>query len=188
MRASWSVWVCCGVVLLGALSAQATLTLVSENLGAGHYSASAVDAGQPWQVPDNAFNGSFDWPVWLAGAGAPQWIEVDLGQVQNLGKVVVALEQYPDGNTTQEVYFSNSPIGNDRSAATLIHTFTGVSNSGDLREYVLSMPVSARYAQIYCSAWTNNVALREVQLYAVPEPVTLVLLAVGGMMLRRARM
>jgi hypothetical protein len=146
-------------------------TLVSENLGAEHYSASAVDPTQSWQVPANAFDGSFDWPVWLAGAGAPQWIEVNLGQAQKLAKVSLCLEQYPAGNTTQEIYFSDSPIGNDRTGATLVHTFGGSSNSGDIREYVLPSPILARYVQVYCTQWQNNVALREVQLF-VPEQAT----------------
>jgi hypothetical protein len=124
--------------------------------------------------------------IWVAGGGAPQWIEVDLGQSQNLAKVLLCVDQYPAGNTTQEIYFSNSPIGNDRTGATLVHTFSGASATGDIREYVLPSPISARYAQIYCSEWQNNPGLREVQIFT-PEPVTgtILLLGVLGFIRRR---
>jgi hypothetical protein len=153
-----------------ALSSEPAYTLVSENLGLPHYSASYWNAA--WMGPENAFNGSFDWNattmIWTSGQPAPQWIEVDLGESQNVAKVLLCLEQYPAGNTTQEIYVSNSPILNDRTGATLVHTFTGYSASGDIREYVLPAPIAARYVQVYCTEWQNYVALREVQVF-VPE-------------------
>jgi hypothetical protein len=185
MKKLMAAWVC-GIVLGMAVSSQAAFTVVSENLGADHYSASSVDANQPWLGVANAFDGNLGWPVWLSGAGAPQWIEVDLGQTQNLAKMALYLEQYPAGNTSQEVYFSNSPIGNDRTGATLIHTFSGYSAAGDLREYVLPSSVSARYAQVYCTEWQNYVAMQEVQFF-VPEPVTGTFLLAGVLGLLRRR-
>lgn len=165
-------WIIClaGMGVLGmAVSSQAQYILVSENLGPGHYLASSVYAEWPWMTPDNAFDGSFEWDathmVWLSGGGAPQWIEVDLGQPRKLAKVLLCLEQYPAGNTTQRIYFSNSPIGNNRIGATLVHTFNGYSAAADIREVVLPSLVWARYVQVYCSAWPNNPALREVQLF-----------------------
>ena len=153
-----------------AVSSEPAYTLVSENLGLPHYSASWWNV--PWMGPENAFNGSFDWNettmIWTSGQPAPQWIEVDLGESQNVAKVLLCLEQYPAGNTTQEIYVSNSPIHGDRTGATLVHTFTGNSASGDIREYVLPSPISARYVQVYCTEWQNYVALREVQVF-VPE-------------------
>lgn len=161
------VW---AVVLGPALSASASFTVVSQDLGADHYSASAVDPSRPWLSVPSAFDGIIGWPVWSAGADAPQWIEVDLGQIHPLAKVALYLEQYPAGNTTQQVYFSNSPIGDDRTRARLIHTFSGYSSAGDLREYVLPSPLLARYVQIYCTEWQNHVALLEVQVF-VPDPI-----------------
>src|SRR5262249_24387727 len=61
--------------------------------------ASAVDATHP---PEAAVDGDpGTW--WSAGAGPPQWIEIDLGAPHDILEIRLSPSQYPAGPTTQEV-------------------------------------------------------------------------------------
>jgi F5/8 type C domain len=84
--------------------------LVSQDLGVSAYSASTY-----WQAttaPQYAFDGNVN-DDWNAGTFPTQWVEVDLQQRYDLTSFSLFVDQLPDGNTTHEVWVSNSVIQND---------------------------------------------------------------------------
>lgn len=157
-------------------SAHAAPILVSQNLGAGAYSASGFYSTS---TPDKAFDGTS--AGWLAGDFATSWIEVDLGQTQNISLIDLWVDQQPDGITIHEVWVSNAPIQADLSGALLVETFNGFTQHGDHLVSSLSTPVAARHVQVRSTSTPSWVAWREVEVYAAPEPTSALLLG-GGLL------
>jgi formylglycine-generating enzyme required for sulfatase activity len=163
--------------------------LVSQDLGVSAYTASAFE---PANAPQNAFDGNVN-DHWNSGTFPTQWLEVDLQQRYDLTSVSLFADQLPDGNTTHQVWVSNSPIQNDLSGATLIHTFSGFTTASSALTYALPSPLSAQFVQVRTTESPSWVAWREVQVFAaIPEPSTLTylgsaLLMIGGIRLLRRR-
>src|SRR4051794_17004496 len=61
--------------------------------------ASRSLAGSP---PENAVDGNPD-TSWNAGAVAPQWIQLDFGQVLPIGRVKLVVDQLPAGSATYNI-------------------------------------------------------------------------------------
>jgi hypothetical protein len=137
--------------------------LVSQNLGAGAYSASQTAGGSS---PSFAFDGNLV-NNWNAGWWPLQWIEVDLQQARALGRIRLHVEQSPAGETTHEVWISNNPIGASLGGATLAHVFTGPTASGQVLEVVWDPTETARYVQVRTTVSPSWVAWREVQIFAI---------------------
>ena len=111
--------------------------LVSQDLGVSAYSASTY--WQPSTAPQYAFDGTVN-DYWNSGTFPTQWLEVDLQQRYDLTSVSLFVTQLPDGNTTHQVWVSNSAIQNDLSGATLIHTFSGFTTNFSTLTYELPSP------------------------------------------------
>jgi hypothetical protein len=63
---------------------------------------------------------------WIAGAGPPQWIEVDLGAPATIDELRLVVSQSPAGRTVHVV-----SGGASRAALTKLHTFEGRTDFGD---------------------------------------------------------
>jgi hypothetical protein len=155
--------------------------LVSQNLDASAYSASGILG--PGFEPELAFDGIVGDSGWNAGDFPAQWLEVNLQQPFELTSFQFHVDQNPDGETTHEVWISNSPIQGDLSGAALISTFSGFTAYQQVLTYAMPSPESAQYVQVRTTVSPSWVGWLEVEVRAVPEPssVTLGALAVLGL-------
>jgi hypothetical protein len=122
--------------------------LVSQNLPVSQYTASGI-AGSDWEYapPLYAFDGNTG-TSWNSANYATQWIEVDLGMTQNITRIVLTVDQLPDGNTVHKVLVSDAPIQNNSQNTTVAYTFSGYTVKGQKLTAILDRTVSARYVQI----------------------------------------
>ena len=116
-------------------------------------------------VPEKAFDGD-PGTTWNSGGNAPQWIEADVGGLKKLVSILL-LTDHSDkltGETVHEIWVSDKPIGEDRTAATLVHTFKG--QASDSRELKVSFPKEplVRFVQIRTTQSPTWVAWREIDL------------------------
>ena len=78
--------------------------------------------------------GLADW--WGAGAFAPQWIEIDLGSPQALGRLRFVVEQSPAGHTQHRVYGRAGAT----DAWTLLHEFGGTTSATQVLDHTAPVP------------------------------------------------
>jgi hypothetical protein len=107
--------------------------------------------------------------MWSSGGYAPGWIERDLGKETPLASIVLYPSQTPEGTTTHEIWVSNEPIGDDRSKATLVHTFKGTTRNQQPLRFGFTKDVSARYVQIRTTESPSWVAWWEIDITAQGE-------------------
>lgn len=134
----------------------ASVTVPNPNLAFGK----AVTASNelPDEPAENAVDGG--WPQWGSGDDAPQWIEIDLGAVHDLGSVRLTVAQYPAGPTTHEVYG-----GATSPAATLLHTFSGDTAESDILFHEFAAPPAVRYLRVLTTASPSWVSWREIEAF-----------------------
>jgi len=87
----------------------------------------------PEEPPEAAVDGSTG-TQWGSGADAPQWIEVNLGGV-TVGRVRLTVGQWPAGRTVHEVAVRTG------GGLTVVHTFDGQTEGGDVLEVTLDEPI-----------------------------------------------
>jgi hypothetical protein len=136
--------------------------LVSQNLGSQAYSASSV-----WDddTPDLAFDG--DLTTWWNAAWWPVgWIEVDLQANYDLTFILLFVQQTPAGETTHEIWVSDSPMQEDLSGATLVSVLTGYTQNDDILQVDFNDPINTRYVQVRTTSSPSWVAWDEIQVYA----------------------
>lgn len=106
-----------------------------------------------------------DWfSFWSAGNYPPQWIEVDLGSIQTVGEVDLAVTQLPDSYTVHDVYGRR-----DASQPwTLLNEFAGYTTDQSTLQYVLTTPQNLRYIRIETTASASWVGWREVEVWGPP--------------------
>jgi len=190
-------------------------TLVSQNLGWNHYSASSTQTPTASYDAYKAFDGLTN-TRWQAASYATStstagWIEVDLGY--NYYLTDLHLDVYsltaPGAWETVDVYVSDTQMQNNLYGARLLHVFNSSPfdpySTGEILEYdIPDYQVAARYLQVRTTRdvrpnTTNGFvkpAWREIEVYAdgiappVPEPSTFILLGagLGGFALYRRRM
>ncbi len=178
--------------LLAAMSAQAApiISPFAADLSAGSYSASAAYPGTSAQ---SVFNGGY----WNIGSHGLGWIQADMGSTQTLSEVRLTVDVTPWTTTWQDVYLSDTPIGNLYTLLTPV-----VSRNGYTTQYqqfdLHFTPTSGRYLQVVSyggaswtalgdgygrSNWTDTGAIH----HAVPEPASLALAAIGVLALTASR-
>jgi HEAT repeat protein len=113
--------------------------------------------------PEHAFDDDRR-TAWNAAGFPPQWIEADLGVSCQLASIVLVVNQDPACETTHEVWTSDEPIGHDRPAAKLAHTFKSTTRS--MQELRLELPKDtfARYVQIRTTETVGWVAWMEIEI------------------------
>ena len=148
-------------------------------------------------VRPKAFDGIWD-NVWNAGIpGYPNrnaWIEVNLGQLRDVTRIVLKVEQVPiDLHTEHYILSSRSRIGTTITSAAIVATFHEDTSDGQLLEAVFTKAVTAQFIQVLSystspsyAAWneiqimTGNKELEITKAAApVPEPASLPLVAAG---------
>jgi hypothetical protein len=142
-----------------AIARSLTVTFVRTNLALGKsVNASNEYPGNPASL---AVDGNW-WSYWNSGAFAPQWIEVDLGSVQNVGEVDLGITQLPDCATDHLVYGragSSDPYE-------LLQEFNGPTVDQQVLRYVAATPQQLRFVRIETTSSCSWVAWREIEVYA----------------------
>ncbi len=85
----------CGVLVLSFVATTASARAPRVRIDA----SSSYDDGQVDRVPEMAFDGRIDtsWSEGQAGAGVDEWIEIDLGQMTDVGSVSIWAGDFSDG-------------------------------------------------------------------------------------------
>jgi len=131
------------------------------------YSQSGVWDGNSAEA---AFNGG----AWNAGDHGNQWVQVDTLTSHVFTSVSFLTGQEPDGETSQSIYISDSPIGDDFNLLTPVATRSGFTI--DLTPVLMTFaPTSGRYLQIVANGGPSWTSL--LQISAVPIPSAGFLLA-----------
>lgn len=99
---------------------------------------------------------------WGAGASPTQWIQIDLGQTYTVSLIRLMVGQYPDGNTTHNVY-----AGNSADNLQLVHSFDGLTKDNQLLEFQPESPLTGvRYVRIVTTKSPSWVAWKEIEVIA----------------------
>ena len=107
--------------LLASLAAPAhaapIISPFAADLAAGAYSADAAAGGSAQSV----FNGGY----WNAGSHGTHWVQADMGAVYTLSQVRYAVDALPANTPWQQIYLSDTPIGNLWSSLTAVASRSG---------------------------------------------------------------
>jgi hypothetical protein len=117
------------------------------------------------QTPDspatNAVDGSVG-TLWIAGAGPPQWIEVDLGQAVDIASLELVVGQSPDGLTRHRILVGDQRGDLHEAAVLREDTVDGQTLAVELS---LSDGRAVRFVRIETTLSPSWVAWREVRIF-----------------------
>jgi predicted amidohydrolase YtcJ len=132
------------------------------NLAAsGTASASNAVADNP---PELAIDGDSD-TIWLAGAGPPQWLAVDLGGFHLVGRVRLTVEQTPSGLTSHRV------LGRlEDGSEILLAEVTGSTAPGQELDLQIAQPATVDRIRVETVESPSWVAWREVAIFEAQAP------------------
>lgn len=147
-----------GEALAPALHPDACASVAVPNPNLAFGKAVTASNALPDEPAENAVDGG--WPQWGSGFDAPQWIEIDLGAVHDLGSVRLTVAQYPAGATTHEVYG-----GTTSPATSLLHTFSGDTAESDVLFHEFATPPAVRHLRILTTDSPSWVSWREVEVF-----------------------
>jgi hypothetical protein len=119
------------------------------------------------QLPDNPGASAVDGDLgtwWGAGAGPPQWIQIDLGAAYDIQAIRLTISQYPEGNTVHRLLGKGA--GAD-GAFQLLYTFTGSTLDGQTLTYAPSQPIQGiQFIRVETAVSPSWVAWREIEVVA----------------------
>lgn len=122
--------------------------------------ASRSDPGSP---PSDAVDGLYD-TSWNAGDFAPQWIQIDLGTAQTVGRIRLIVAQNPPGYTDHRIWVRGPNTGDPERLACEL---TG--NTGDPQSLICQPPnpiTDVRYVRVETLTSPSWIAWREIEIYA----------------------
>jgi hypothetical protein len=122
--------------------------------------ASRSDPGSP---PSEAVDGLYD-TSWNAGDFAPQWIQIDLGTAQTIGRIRLIVAQNPPGYTDHRIWVRGPNTGDPERLACQL---TG--NTADPQSLICQPPnpiTDVRYVRVETLTSPSWVAWREIEIYA----------------------
>lgn len=99
---------------------------------------------------------------WGAGAHAPQWVEIDLGELMTVAAVELVVAQFPEGETHHRVL-----VGAQRGALEAAGTLRGSTADGDVLLLALNGAAgnAVRFVRIETLSSPSWVAWREVRVF-----------------------
>jgi regulation of enolase protein 1 (concanavalin A-like superfamily) len=128
-----------------------------------------VQASRSNQYPrERAVDAKLD-TSWGAGAPAPQWIEVDLGEPAVIELIRLVIAQSPAGETRHQIW-----VGPTQNALRLVHTFEG--NTADMQALEFRPEAhleDVRYVRVVTTASPSWVGWREIEVIAAPSATSL---------------
>lgn len=110
----------------------APITIETNNLAFGAPVRASMSL--PEEPPENAVDEN-ETTQWGAGADAPQWIEIDVGDGVDVGRVRLLVAQYPEGDTTHRVLIDRG------SGFEVVHEFNANTRPGDWLEFAPESPL-----------------------------------------------
>jgi hypothetical protein len=128
------------------------------NVARGRHATASAAAQSP---AGQAVDGSYE-TAWGAGADAPQWLEIDLGQPATIGQLRLVVAQFPAGETHHVVY------GRDAAGALrMLAELRGETDDGDVLTITPPAPwTGMRALRIETLASPSWVAWREVEAWS----------------------
>jgi hypothetical protein len=98
---------------------------------------------------------------WIAGAGPPQWIEIDLGGPHDIAAIELLVAQFPNGSTRHRVL-----VGTQRGELRLVAALKGDTADGEVLVVDLDPDDGGqvRFVRIETTASPSWVAWREVRV------------------------
>ncbi len=111
--------------------------------------------------PSGAVDGSTEF-TWNSGDYAPQWIEIDLGSPQAIGRIALLTTQLPDGDTVHRL------LGKARAGDPYrsLHEFAGFTTEGQWLEYSPPTPwENVRFLRVETTVSPSWIAWREIHVY-----------------------
>jgi RHS repeat-associated protein len=118
---------------------------------------SSRDHSPPYDA-SHAINNNLN-DLWSAGDYAPQWIQVDLGQVRTISRVRLLVDQSPSGHTTHQVYGGATPDN-----LSLLGTFDGDTVFHQWLELAVSAS-NIRYIKVSTTLSSSWVGWAEIEVY-----------------------
>ncbi len=107
----------------------------------------------------NARDGNPD-TIWNSGSGPEQWIMLNLGQPQTVNSIRLTIAQYPNGETTHQVW-----VGADPGSLSLAHEFAGYTSDSGILEFFPPGPLTGvQYIRIVTTRSPSWVAWREIEI------------------------
>jgi hypothetical protein len=114
----------------------------------------------PDQLATYAIDGAPE-TQWGSGGGPTQWIEINLGKPYTITGIRLTVAQYPDGNTTHQIWARGSS-----GALKLIHEFKGNTIDNEVLEFVPDQPLTniqvIRVVTIQSPSW---VSWKEIEVF-----------------------
>jgi hypothetical protein len=102
---------------------------------------------------------------WGAGAHPVQWIEIDLGQPFEIGRVRMVAAQFPEGETVHQIWGRGS-----EGELQLLHEFQGFTAEGDILEFLPETPLeNIRYLRVVTTSSPSWVSWKEIEVYGPGE-------------------
>jgi predicted amidohydrolase YtcJ len=99
--------------------------------------------------------------VWISGADAPQWVEIDLGAPQTVSAIRLQVAQSPSGNTEHQIF-----MGTHDGNFELVHTFIGFTEERQWLVHGLQDSLSnIQYVRIETVSSPSWVAWYEIEVY-----------------------
>jgi len=125
-----------------------------------------VSAALPDQTPQMAVDGDPN-TQWSAGGYPTQWIEIDLGAANTIGKIRLTVGQWPAGQTVHQLWVGVTP-----DSMQLVYEFNGKEYDFDVLNFVPATPLdNIRYVRIVTTESPSWVSWREIEVLA-PFPDT----------------
>ncbi len=98
--------------------------------------------------------------LWNAGGYAPQWIQLDLGEVRSIGEIDLSVAQLPGGMTDHRLM-----LAGEDGVFSLATEFQGSTAQFDVLAFAPEEPVDARFVRVETVASPSWVAWWEIQVW-----------------------
>ncbi len=128
-------------------------TLVDPNLAFGGTATASRSLED--QAPALAVDGD-PATAWVSGSDAPQWIEIDLGAVVQIGGFALRVDQFPAGRTVHTIAVDGVEVA----------VLDGDTEGGEVLHVGLGEPIEGRVVRVTTSVSPSWVAWSEIEVLA----------------------
>lgn len=167
---------------LGGVTIESAAPVLGSNLALDADATASSSSG----TAESAVNGQWTagYSGWVADDSGPQWIELDLGSTQTVGRFILKNDGASNpANVLNDTRDFDIQVSSDDSTWTTVDTITG--NTSNIVDQALPTPVSARYVRFSITTPTQLGAadqlarIGQIQLYAPSDDPDLALGATG---------
>jgi hypothetical protein len=135
-----------------------TTVLRGDNLASGKTVKASVSL--PNQPPEAVLDGLPS--GWNSGENAPQWIEIDLGAEMAVGRIILTVDQWPDGDTLHQIW-----AGGEGEELRQVGELSDWTSDSDILEFAPEKPLTGiRYIRILTVESPSWVGWVEIEVLA----------------------